>query len=78
VDSDDVIALKVQGVTTEFIKALQSAGFKPDVDDIIGAKVQGVTPEFIERARKHGFQNLTIEKLIEVKRLGLLEEKGDI
>jgi len=76
--ADEIVGMKVQGVTTEFIKTLQSAGFKPDVDDIIGAKVQGVTPEFIERARKHGFQNLTIEKLIEVKRLGLLEEKGDI
>ncbi len=76
--ADEIVGMKVQGVTPEFIKALQSAGFKPDVDDIIGAKVQGVTPKFIERARKHGFQNLTIEKLIEVKRLGLLEEKGDI
>ena len=77
-NADEIVGMKVQGVTPEFIKALQSAGFKPDVDDIIGAKVQGVTTEFIERARKHGFQNLTIEKLIELKRLGLLEEKGDI
>ena len=38
-----------------------------DADEIIGAKVQGVTPEFIEQARKHGFQNLTLEKLIELK-----------
>jgi len=76
--TDEIVGMRVQGVTTEFIKALQSAGFKPDVDDIIGAKVQGVTPEFIERARKHGFQNLTIEKLIELKHLGLLEDKGDI
>jgi len=76
--ADEIVGMKVQGVTTEFIKALQAAGFKPDADEIIGAKVQGVTPEFVERARKHGFQNLTIEKLIEVKRLGLLEEKGDI
>jgi beta-lactamase regulating signal transducer with metallopeptidase domain len=76
--ADDIVGMKVQGVTTEFVKALQSAGFKADVDDIIGAKVQGVTPEFIERARKHGFKDLTIEKLIELKRLGLLEDKGDI
>jgi beta-lactamase regulating signal transducer with metallopeptidase domain len=76
--ADEIVSMKVQGVTAEFIKALQAAGFKPDVDDIIGAKVQGITPEFIERARKHGFKDLTIEKLIEVKRLGLLEEKTDI
>ncbi len=76
--ADDFVGMKVQGVTPDYVKALQSAGFKPSVDDVIGAKVQGVTPEFMESARKHGFQNLTIDKLIELKRLGILESKGDI
>ncbi|HEV2399805.1 MAG TPA: M56 family metallopeptidase [Candidatus Sulfotelmatobacter sp.] len=77
--ADDIVGMKVQGVTPEYIKALQSAGFKPDVDDVIGAKVQGVTPEFIDAARKHGFQNLTIDKLIQLKHLGILESnKGEL
>jgi beta-lactamase regulating signal transducer with metallopeptidase domain len=77
-DADELVGMKVQGVTPDFIKALQSAGFKPEIDDIIGAKVQGVTPEFIEQVRKHGFKDLTIEKLIELKRLGILESKAEI
>ena len=76
--ADDIVGMKVQGVTPEYIKTLQAAGFKPSVDDVIGAKVQGVTPEFVELAKKHGFQNLTLEKLIELKRLGILESKGEI
>jgi beta-lactamase regulating signal transducer with metallopeptidase domain len=76
--ADEIIGMKVQGVTADFIKALQSAGFKPDVDEVIGAKVQGITPEFIDLARKHGFQNLTIDKLIELKHLGILDSKGEI
>ena len=76
--ADELVGMKVQGVTPEFIKALQSAGFKPSVDDVIGAKVQGVTPEFIDLARKHGFQNLTIDKLIQLKHLGILENQGEI
>jgi len=76
--ADDIVGMKVQGVTPEYIKALQAAGFKPSVDDVVGAKVQGITPEFIEMARKHGFQNLTIDKLIELKHLGILENKGEI
>ena len=76
--TDEIVGMKVQGVTPDYIKALQSAGFKPDVDEVIGAKVQGVTPEFIELARKHGFQNLTIDKLIQLKHLGILDSKGDI
>jgi beta-lactamase regulating signal transducer with metallopeptidase domain len=76
--ADELVGMKVQGVTPEFIKALQSAGFKPSVDDVIGAKVQGVTPEFIDLARKHGFQNLSIDKLIQLKHLGILENQGEI
>src|SRR6266852_30689 len=76
--ADEIIGMRVQGVTPEYIKTLQSAGFKPNVDEIIDAKVQGLTPEFIEQARKHGFQNLTIEKLIELKHIGVLDAKGDI
>ena len=76
--ADEVIAMRVQGITPEYIKALQAAGFKFDVDELIGAKVQGVTPEFIEQARKHGFQNLTLEKLIQLRHLGVLDKAGDI
>jgi predicted HAD superfamily phosphohydrolase YqeG len=76
--ADQIIAMKVQDVTPDYIKALQSAGFKVDVDDVISAKVQDITPDFIDRARKHGFQNLTLEKLIELKRLGIMEPQADI
>jgi hypothetical protein len=76
--ADEVISMRVQGVTPEYIKTLQSAGFKFDVDELIGAKVQGITPEFIEKARKHGFQNLTLDKLIELKHAGVLESPAEI
>jgi beta-lactamase regulating signal transducer with metallopeptidase domain len=75
---DDLIALRVQGVTADYIKALMAAGFKVDVDDVVSAKVQGLTPEFIERARKHGFKDLDLEKLMELRRLNILEPQADI
>jgi beta-lactamase regulating signal transducer with metallopeptidase domain len=76
--SDEIIGMRVQGVTPEYIKALQAAGFRFDIDELIGAKVQGITPEFIEKARKHGFQNLTLDKLIQLRQLGVLEKEGEI
>jgi Zn-dependent protease with chaperone function len=75
---DEVIGMKVQGVTADYIKALQSAGFNLSINDVVGAKVQGITPEFIERARKHGFQNLTLDKLIQLKHLGVLDKGAEI
>jgi len=76
--TDQIIGMKVQDVTPEFIKALQAAGFKVDVNDVIRARIEDLTPEFIEKARKHGFQNLSLEKLLELKRLGVLEAPADI
>jgi hypothetical protein len=72
-NTDELIGMKVQGITPEYVKSMQAAGFKElDCDELIGAKVQGVTPEFIEKARKHGFQNLTLDKLIALKHADIL------
>jgi len=76
--ASELIAMRVQDVTPEYIKALQAAGYKLSVNDIIGAKVQDVTPEFIERAQKHGFKDLTLQKLIQLRQLGILDSKADL
>ena len=62
-------------------KALPFLFFKSiflGMNEVVEAKVQGITPEFIEIARKHGFQNLSLDKLIQLKQLGILESKGEI
>ena len=74
----ELIGMKVQDVTPEYIKALQSAGYKFDIGDIISAKVQDVTPEFIERAKQHGFKDLSLQKLIQLRQLGILDSKADL
>jgi len=77
-DADEFVAMRVQNVTPEYIKGLQSAGLKFDVDDVVDAKVQGITKEFVESAVKHGFQNLTLQKLIQLKHMGIMDERGEI
>lgn len=76
--TNELIAMKVQDVTPDYIKALQSAGFKLEVNEIIAAKVQDVTPEFIERAKQHGFKDLTVQKLIQLRQLGILDSQADL
>ncbi len=76
--ANELISMRVQDVTPEYIKALQSAGLKPDINDIVSAKIQDVTPEFIERAKQHGFKDLTLQKLIRLRQLGILDSKADL
>jgi beta-lactamase regulating signal transducer with metallopeptidase domain len=76
--TSELIAMRVQDVSPEYIKALQAAGYKVSVSDIISAKVQDVSPEFIERAQKHGFKDLTLQKLIQLRQLGILDSKADL
>ena len=75
---EELIGMRVQDVSPEYIKALQAAGFTVSISEIIGAKVQDVTPEFIERAKQHGFKNLTLQKLIQLRQLGILDSKADL
>ena len=75
---DQLIALRVQDVTPEYIQGLQKAGFKFSIDELIGAKVQDVTPEFATEAIKHGFKDLTLQKLIQLRELGILDPKADL
>lgn len=76
--ANEIIAMRVQDVTPEYIKALLSKGFKVDIGDIISAKVQDITPEFIDQAFKHGFKDLTLQKLIQLRQLGILEPKAEL
>ena len=76
--ANELISMRVQDVTPEYIKALQAAGYKFNISDIISAKVQDLTPEFIERAQKHGFKDLTLQKLIQLRQLGILDSKADL
>lgn len=75
---DQVVAMQIQGVTAEYVKNLQNAGLTFSVDDVIGAKIQGITEDFVDKAVKHGFKNLTLEKLIEIKRVGILDSQADL
>jgi hypothetical protein len=72
-DVDELIGMKVQGITPEYVREMRKFDSNVSVDDLIGMKVQGITPEYFLEARKT-YSNLSIEELIGMKVQGVTPE----
>jgi beta-lactamase regulating signal transducer with metallopeptidase domain len=48
---DELIGMKVQGVTPAYVKEIHELGLQPSADEIIGMRVQGITPQYIREMR---------------------------
>jgi hypothetical protein len=65
---DDIIALKVQGVSPEFLAGMSRTGLgKLEPRDLIELKVQGVRPEYIGDVLALGFGPFTPREFIDLK-----------
>jgi beta-lactamase regulating signal transducer with metallopeptidase domain/predicted HAD superfamily phosphohydrolase YqeG len=87
---DQLIALKIQGVTAEYVRQIHAAGLKPDVDALIAMRVQGVTPEIIREMKISGLaqdidqiiamqvQGVTTEYVKQLHDLGIKVDANDV
>ncbi len=64
---DDLIALKVQRVSPDYVRAMRAAGFDASVGDLIAMKVQGVSPDYVKRLRAAGLKDLSVGKVVALK-----------
>ncbi len=71
--ADQVIAMKVQGVTPEYIHEIHALGLHPGVDELVGMRVQGLTPQYIRDMRAAGIDVKT-DELIGMKVQGITPE----
>ena len=76
--ADQLISLKVQGVTADYIRSMKpyikSSDGKMDVDTIIGLKVQGITGEYIKEMSAATGQSLDAADAIGMKVQGVTPE----
>jgi hypothetical protein len=49
---DELIAMKIQDVTPEYVKELHAEGLNPDANSLISMRIQGVTPGISRPARR--------------------------
>lgn len=70
---DELVELKVQGVTADYVKSLHDLGLKPSVDDIVSMKVQGVTSGYVKGLLADGWKP-TIDEIIALKVQGITQD----
>ncbi len=69
---DDIIQMKVTGVTPEYLRGLASAGLSHlDADDIVSARALGIDGAYARGMVAAGYRNITIDDLQELKAVGV-------
>jgi beta-lactamase regulating signal transducer with metallopeptidase domain len=69
-DIDQIIALKIQGVTAEYVRSLVAAGVKPDADEIVAMKIQGITSDYLKGLTDAGVK-VAIDEALAMKIQGI-------
>jgi beta-lactamase regulating signal transducer with metallopeptidase domain len=55
-DVDELIALKSQGITPDYIHDMRATGLDLDANRIVAMKVQGISPDYVRKVRELGFK----------------------
>jgi beta-lactamase regulating signal transducer with metallopeptidase domain len=75
-DSKKLVALRVQGVTPEYARMIAQKYPGATVDDVIKTRIFKIDADFIALAQKHGFNNLSLDKLVQLRISGLLDDES--
>jgi beta-lactamase regulating signal transducer with metallopeptidase domain len=67
---DELIDLKIQGVTPEYVRGIHEQGLQPDANKFVAMRIQGVTPEFVRELRSLGL-NPDVDEIVALKIQGV-------
>ena len=73
-----LVAMRIHGVTVEFIRRVQQAGYQPEEEDLFKMRIHGVTPDFANEVRRM-YASASIEDLVRMRIHGVgLDFAGDV
>ncbi|NPD25761.1 M56 family metallopeptidase [Corallococcus exiguus] len=71
---DQLVALKIAGVTPEVVDRITAMGYEPTVDTLVGFQHAGVTPDYAKSMTDRFGRSIPAEQLVAMKHLGVTPE----
>jgi hypothetical protein len=71
---DEIIALKIHGVTPDYIRELRAVGIEANSPELVALKIHEVTPEYIRGLAAAGLGNLHVHDYLAAKIQGITPE----
>ncbi|MFB1481135.1 M56 family metallopeptidase [Corallococcus sp. RDP092CA] len=71
---DQLVALKVAGVTPEAVERISAMGYAPTVDTLVSIQHAGITPEYVKAMTDRFGRAIPAEQLVAMKHLGVTPE----
>jgi hypothetical protein len=64
---EDLLALKIHGVTPEYISEMTALLGKQSLDEIVSLRIHGVTPEFVRRFHEAGYPQISADDAVSLR-----------
>ncbi|RKH89405.1 M56 family metallopeptidase [Corallococcus sp. AB045] len=71
---DQLVALKIAGVTPEVVERISAMGYEPTVNTLVGFQHAGVTPDYVKSMTDRFGRSIPAEQLVAMKHLGVTPE----
>jgi len=71
---DEIIAMKIHGVTPDYIRELRAAGIEASSPELVSLKIHEVTPDYIRALSAAGLTNLHVHDYLAAKIQGITPE----
>jgi beta-lactamase regulating signal transducer with metallopeptidase domain len=71
---DEIIAMKIHGVTPEFVRQMKAAGVDAGNSELVLLRIHDVTPEYVRGLAAAGLGNLRVQEYLAAKIQGVTPE----
>jgi beta-lactamase regulating signal transducer with metallopeptidase domain len=75
--SSKLLDMRVQGITPEYVRDIRQQFPNATAEEVLQTRIFRIDAAFIASAQKHGFKDLSLQKLVQLRISGLLDDESN-